>query len=74
MTMVHATVEAGRRLDLPWEVEYNALVYVLAGRGSVGDDKTPVQTGNLAVLGAGDFVTAVRQAARRVVRRPSTSS
>ena len=57
MTMVHATVEAGARLDLPWEVEYNALVYVLSGRGSVGDDKTPVQTGNLAVLGAGDFVT-----------------
>ncbi len=57
MTMVHATVEAGARLDLPWEVEYNALVYVLSGHGSVGDDKTPVQTGNLAVLGAGDFVT-----------------
>jgi redox-sensitive bicupin YhaK (pirin superfamily) len=57
MTLVHATVEAGARLDLPWEVEYNALVYVLSGRGSVGDDKTPVQTGNLAVLGAGDFVT-----------------
>ena len=57
MTMVHATVEVGARLDLPWEVEYNALVYVLSGRGSVGDDKTPVQTGNLAVLGAGDFVT-----------------
>ena len=57
MTMVHATVEAGARLDLPWEVEYNALVYVLSGQGSVGDDKTPVQTGNLAVLGAGDFVT-----------------
>ena len=57
MTMVHATVEAGARLDLPWEVEYNALVYVLSGRGSVGDDKVAVQTGNLAVLGAGDFVT-----------------
>ncbi len=57
MTMVHATVEAGARLDLPWEVEYNALVYVLSGKGSVGDDRVPVQTGNLAVLGAGDFVT-----------------
>ena len=57
MTMVHATIEAGARLDLPWEVEYNSLVYVLSGRGSVGDDKTAVQTGNLAVLGAGDFVT-----------------
>jgi redox-sensitive bicupin YhaK (pirin superfamily) len=57
MTMVHATIEPGARLDLPWEVDYNALVYVLSGRGSVGDDKIPVQMGNLAVLGAGDFVT-----------------
>ncbi len=57
MTMVHATIEAGARLDLPWEVDYNALVYVLAGHGSVGDEQVAVQTGNLAVLGAGDFVT-----------------
>ncbi len=57
MTMVHATVEAGARLDLPWDVDYNALVYVLGGRGSVGDAQVGVQTGNLAVLGAGDFVT-----------------
>ncbi len=57
MTMVHATVEPGARLDLPWEVDYNALVYVLSGQGAVGDDQVPIQTGNLAVLGTGDFVT-----------------
>ncbi len=57
MTMVHATIEPGARLDLPWNVDYNALVYVLSGRGSVGDEQTAVRTGNLAVLGAGDFVT-----------------
>ncbi len=57
MAMVHATVEPGARLDLPWEVDYNALVYVLSGHGSVGDEQRPVRTGNLAVLGAGDFVT-----------------
>jgi redox-sensitive bicupin YhaK (pirin superfamily) len=57
MTMVHATVEPGARLDLPWEVDYNALVYVLSGHGGVGDHRTPVRSGNLAVLGAGDFVT-----------------
>src|SRR5690349_8298704 len=38
MTMVHATVEPGARLDLPWEVDYNALVYVLSGEGTVGDE------------------------------------
>ena len=36
MAMVHATVSAGARLLLPWPPEFNALVYVLAGRGSVG--------------------------------------
>ena len=41
MTMVHATIEPGARLDLPWQVDFNALVYVLAGRGSVGDDAAP---------------------------------
>ena len=57
MTMVHATVEPGARLDLPWQASYNALVYVLSGSGTVGVEGTPVRTGNLAVLGAGDFVT-----------------
>jgi redox-sensitive bicupin YhaK (pirin superfamily) len=57
MTMVHATVSRGARLDLPWEPSYNALVYVLSGRGTVGTEERPLETGNLAVLGAGDFVT-----------------
>lgn len=57
MTMVHATVSPGARLDLPWDPGYNALVYVLSGHGTVGLDKRPVQAGNLAVLGAGDFIT-----------------
>ena len=57
MTMVHATVTPGARLELPWQASYNALVYVMSGRGSVGIEATPVRTGNLAVLGAGDFVT-----------------
>ena len=57
MTMVHATVESGARLDLPWQASYNALVYVLSGSGAVGVESTPIRAGNLAVLGAGDFVT-----------------
>ena len=57
MTMVHATIEPAARLDLPWSVDYNALVYVLSGQGSVGDEQVAIQTGNLAVLGSGDFVT-----------------
>jgi quercetin 2,3-dioxygenase len=56
MTMVHATVSPGSRLDLPWRPEFNALAYVLSGTGSVGDDRRPIATGQLAVFGAGDVV------------------
>ncbi|MBD8868847.1 pirin family protein [Nocardioides donggukensis] len=57
MSLVHATVEPGARLELPWPVEFNALVYVLSGRGTVGTDGRPVETGQAAVLGAGDYLT-----------------
>jgi redox-sensitive bicupin YhaK (pirin superfamily) len=54
MTLLHATLSPGARLELPWRADYNALVYVLAGNGSVGGEGWPVQTGQLAVFGAGD--------------------
>ncbi len=57
MALVHASVSPTARLELPWRTDFNALVYVLSGEGTVGPDATPVRTGNLAVLGAGDFVT-----------------
>ena len=57
MSLVHATVEPGARLELPWPVDYNALVYVLAGQGTVGTDGQPIRTGQAAVLGAGDYLT-----------------
>ena len=57
MAMVHATVAPSAGLDLPWDPEFNALVYVLSGHGTVGLEKRPVKAGNLAVLGRGDFVT-----------------
>jgi quercetin 2,3-dioxygenase len=58
MTLVHATVEPGARLDLPWDVGFNALVYVLNGAGTVGPDQQPIHTGQAAVLGSGDYLTA----------------
>ena len=57
MTLVHATLEPGARLDLPWEVEHNALVYVLNGQGTVGTDGRPIRTGQAAAMGAGDYLT-----------------
>ncbi len=57
ITLAHATLEPGSRLELPWEVDHNALVYVLSGEGSVGNDQHPVRTGQAAAMGAGDYVT-----------------
>jgi redox-sensitive bicupin YhaK (pirin superfamily) len=57
MAMVHATVSPGATLELPWRPDFNALVYVLSGSGSVGIDAAPVRTGQLVVLGPGDTVT-----------------
>jgi len=69
MTLLHATVEPGARLELPWDPEFNALVYVLGGDGTVGTDAQPVHTGQTAVLGAGDFLT-VAAAGRQESRSP----
>jgi quercetin 2,3-dioxygenase len=57
ITMAHATIESGARLNLPWQREFNALVYVLSGRGSVGPVGHPIEQGQLAVFGPGDRVT-----------------
>ena len=57
MTLVHATLSPGARLSIPWRPDYNALAYVMAGRGTVGVEATPVQTGQLAVFGPGGALT-----------------
>lgn len=54
ITIVHATIEPGAQVDLPWPATYNALVYVLAGRGSAGTRQHRLHTGQLAVHGPGD--------------------
>jgi quercetin 2,3-dioxygenase len=56
IALVHATVSPGARLDLPWRRDFNALVYVLAGNGTVGAGRRPVRKGQLVVLGAGDHL------------------
>ncbi len=56
IAMVHATVSPGAELRLPWRRDFNALVYVLAGAGTVGNEARAVRTGQLAVFGAGDHL------------------
>ena len=62
MTLVHATLSPGARLALPWRPDYNALVYAMAGQGSVGAEGRPIGTGQLAVLGPGDALTVAASA------------
>ena len=57
ITMLHATVAPGAQLRLPWRADFNALAYVLAGTGTVGTDRRPLRSGQLAVFGPGDVVT-----------------
>ncbi len=64
ISLVHATIEPGAELVLPWPSEFNALVYALSGSGSVGPDARPLRTGQLAVAGAGDALELRADAAQ----------
>ena len=57
ITYAHASVSPGAQLQVPWRPDFNALAYVLAGRGAVGPDHLPFKEGQLAVMGKGDLVT-----------------
>jgi quercetin 2,3-dioxygenase len=62
ITLLHASVAAGAQLSLPWQPEYNALAYVMAGTGTVGAKAEPIHAGQLAVFGAGDRITIAADA------------
>ncbi|HET6810731.1 MAG TPA: pirin family protein [Acidimicrobiales bacterium] len=55
--LLHATVSPGAAVDLPWPAEFNALVYVLGGRGWVGTERRPVHLGQLATFGPGEVIS-----------------
>ena len=57
ITLLHATLEPGASLALPWRADFNALAYVLSGNGTAGPERRPVRSGQLAVFGAGGAVT-----------------
>lgn len=65
MTFVHATIQPGSEVRVPWRPDFNALVYVLAGSGSVGDEEVRVRAGQLVVMGPGDWFS-VRSSGERV--------
>ncbi|CAN5915499.1 pirin family protein [soil metagenome] len=57
ITIAHATASPGAQLTLPWRPDFNALVYVMAGQGTVGAERRPIRKGQLAVFGGGDTIT-----------------
>lgn len=56
ITLVHATLQPGAELRLPWRKDYNALVYTMAGAGYAGEEGRPVKMGQLAVFGEGESI------------------
>ena len=62
INLAHVTLQPGAQVDLPWQPEYNALVYVLAGRGTVGAEQRPIQIGQLASHGKGDAIRVTADA------------
>jgi redox-sensitive bicupin YhaK (pirin superfamily) len=70
ISLVHSTIEPGALLNLPWNPDFNALVYVLSGRGAVGPSAQPIAQGQLAVLGAGERIT-ISAAAQQDSHRPA---
>jgi len=69
IALVHATLQAGAELQVPWRPDFNALVYVLSGHGSAGAERAPIQAGQLVVLGTGGAIT-VRAGDRQDSRTP----
>jgi redox-sensitive bicupin YhaK (pirin superfamily) len=68
--LAHATIEPGARLNLPWNRDFNALVYVLSGRGSAGPVGHPIHQGQLAVFGPGDRISVAAEPTQES-RRPA---
>jgi quercetin 2,3-dioxygenase len=69
IAFAHATLEAGAQLRVPWPVDFNALVYVLSGSGTVSSEGRPISMGQLAVFGPGDYLE-VRAGAVQESRSP----
>ncbi|MFP3901750.1 MAG: pirin family protein [Acidimicrobiia bacterium] len=63
ITLAHATLAAGAELRLPWRPDFNAIVYALAGGGSVGSERRPLRAGQTGVLGPGDVITVAAASA-----------
>lgn len=57
ISYAHVSLRPGAELRVPWNPSFNALAYVLGGRGYVGSERRPVDEHALVVFGAGDALT-----------------
>jgi redox-sensitive bicupin YhaK (pirin superfamily) len=62
ITYAHATIAPGARLRTGWLPEFNALVYVVSGHGTIGAERRPIHEGQIAVLGRGDAIELLADA------------
>jgi len=65
ITVLHASVSPGARLELAWPEAFNALAYALEGRGRAGSAGRAFEEGQLVVFGPGGALSleaAERQA------------
>lgn len=57
ITMLHASISPGAKLEMAWPAKFNALVYVLAGKGTIAQERVAIGPSQLGVLGAGEAIT-----------------
>ncbi len=55
--IAHVSLFPGAQLQLPWNPEFNALSYALAGEGTVGANGDALRSGQMAVHVDGDYLT-----------------
>ena len=66
LVITHLTLVPGASIDIPWREDFNALAYVLSGRGSIGPAGHPIRTGQNVVLVNGNVL--------RIMAGPSVDS
>lgn len=64
ITMAHVTIHPGARFHTEWPKGFNALAYVLAGKGAAGPNRRPVRDGQLVLYGEGDSVSLIADSAQ----------
>ncbi len=64
ITMIHATLHPGARVELPWRRDFNALVYVLNGNARFGAERRTARSGQLVVFGSGDTLVVAADEAQ----------